>query len=102
MFVATPMGIAMVDGDSTTAGATCPYTHGGGAMLLIADAAGAFDVAIGQAGGRLIRRIGWAAVGFALLGIAVWNFKESRIDGPRCKGAAVPIVFHDATRSWDR
>ena len=47
-------------------------------------------------------RIGWAAVGFALLGIAVWNFKESRIDGPRCKGAAVPIVFHDATRSWDR
>lgn len=62
----------MVDGDGTTAGATCPYTHGGGAMLLIADAAGAFDVAIEQAGGRLIRRVAWSAVEQTVPQLAGW------------------------------
>jgi hypothetical protein len=47
-------------------------------------------------------RIGWAAIGIALLRIGVWDFDQSRVNGSRCVGAAVPTVLHDATRSWDR
>ncbi len=62
----------MANGSGTTAGATCPYAMRGSAMLLIADAAGPFDTAIVQAGGRLIRRVPWSAAADTLPRIAGW------------------------------
>lgn len=62
----------MANGSGTTAGATCPYAMRGSAMLLIADAAGPFDTAIAQAGGRLIQRVPWSAAADTLPRLAGW------------------------------
>ncbi|WP_293874112.1 MULTISPECIES: MarR family winged helix-turn-helix transcriptional regulator [unclassified Sphingomonas] len=88
----------MVDGSRTTAGAACPYTVVGSAMLLIADAAGPLETAIEQAGGRLMRRVPWAAVEDTLPQLAGWPVlvvEASGIDDDRLD-AVLPILGHYA------
>ena len=62
----------MANGGGTAAGVACSYAMRGTAMLLIADAAGAFDTAIERAGGRLMRRVPWSAVEDILPQLAGW------------------------------
>ena len=84
----------MAHGGGTTAGAAVPYTMHGSAMLLIADAAGAFDAAIAQAGGRLMQRVAWSAVADTLPRLASWPVLvvEAIGVGDACLGAVLPVL----------